>query len=374
MVQTTAILLDAYRELNSRKLFWITLVLSGVVVAAFAFVGINSEGLRIFVWDIPVPMLNTNIISEEVFYKTMFVTVGIEIWLTWVAAILALVSTAGIFPDLIGTGSIDVVLSKPLGRLRLFLTKYCASLLFVGLQVAVFCCGSFLVIGIKGGAWEPALFLAIPVVLIFFSYLYSICVLFGLLTKSTIASLMLTLLVWFLIFGVHATESGLLAGKLMIEQRNEALQRAVLQLEDQLTIASTDTDDSREEHIERLNNRLTERREEFESSLKTHGRLEVAHDIAIGAKTILPKTAETVALLERWLIDMADLPPLSESASSNEDVFGASGGFRPDQERLQRQAIEEIRGRSITWVMGTSLLFEAVILALGAWRFCRRDF
>ena len=31
MTQTMAIFLDAYRELNSRKLFWITLILSGVV-------------------------------------------------------------------------------------------------------------------------------------------------------------------------------------------------------------------------------------------------------------------------------------------------------------------------------------------------------
>jgi len=53
------------------------------------------------------------------------------------------------------------------------------------------------VLGIRGGVWEPGLFISIPIVVIFFSYLFAICVLLGLITKSTIASLLLTLLIWF---------------------------------------------------------------------------------------------------------------------------------------------------------------------------------
>ena len=32
------------------------------------------------------------------------------------------------------------------------------------------------------------------------------------------------------------------------------------------------------------------------------------------------------------------------------------------------------RSRSLGWVVGTSLGFEAAVLALSAWIFCRRDF
>ena len=92
MTQTLAIFLDAYRELNARKLFWITLILSGVVVLAFAMIGINEKGLRLIVWDVTFP-LNTTIMSREVFYKTLFVNLGIAFWLAWLATILALVST-----------------------------------------------------------------------------------------------------------------------------------------------------------------------------------------------------------------------------------------------------------------------------------------
>jgi hypothetical protein len=33
-----------------------------------------------------------------------------------------------------------------------------------------------------------------------------------------------------------------------------------------------------------------------------------------------------------------------------------------------------MRDRSLWWVVGTSLLFEAFILGIGAWIFSRRDF
>ena len=39
--QTSAMFLDAYRDLHSKKLFWITLVLSLVIVLGFAVVGLS---------------------------------------------------------------------------------------------------------------------------------------------------------------------------------------------------------------------------------------------------------------------------------------------------------------------------------------------
>ena len=105
MRQTLAIFLDAYRELNSKRLFWITLGLSGLVVLAFAIVGIDDRGLLLLSWHFPSP-INSSIIPADTFYKWLFLGLGIKFWLTWLATILALVSTAGIIPDLVSSGSI----------------------------------------------------------------------------------------------------------------------------------------------------------------------------------------------------------------------------------------------------------------------------
>jgi hypothetical protein len=41
---------------------------------------------------------------------------------------------------------------------------------------------------------------------------------------------------------------------------------------------------------------------------------------------------------------------------------------------VQREMLEELRSRSVWWVVGTSLAFEAIVLLIAAWIFCRRDY
>ncbi len=43
MIQTLALLNAAYRELNARKLFWVTMALSLLIVGVFAILGINER-------------------------------------------------------------------------------------------------------------------------------------------------------------------------------------------------------------------------------------------------------------------------------------------------------------------------------------------
>lgn len=393
MTQTLALFLDAYRELNARKLFWITLVLSGLVVAAFALVGINENGLRVIAWDLDLPGLNSKIIKPDTFYKLMFTNLGINFWLAWIATILALVSTAGIIPDFVSAGAIDLVLCKPIGRLRLFLTKYATGLLFVGLQVSVFSVASFMVIGIKGGAWEPGIFLAIPIVTVFYSYLFCICALLGLLTRSTIASLLLTMLVWFFLFAINLTEQGLLAGQLWNRQQVTALEKSITRNEgaiERLRQRGTEIDFSvASAPLQQL---IDRDRGELTGKLRAQQTLDLAHNIAMGAKTVMPKTAETIDLLERWMVDLAELPTTPEEVvevdmEASDSRLNAGGGNpasggnerrgrRRDAEsdQIAQQTQEELRSRSVWWVMGTSLVFEAFVLAIATWIFCRRDF
>ena len=88
----------------------------------------------------------------------------------------------------------------------------------------------------------------------------------------------------------------------------------------------------------------------------------------------MPKTTETIALLERWLIDLAELPAPANNDDSTIERLAESGAFTPDPEQLQLDAVEAIRGRSVGWVLGTSLAFEAGLLALAGGLFCRRDY
>ncbi len=388
MRQTWAILLDAYRALAAKKLFWIVLILSGLVVAAFGAVGINESGLTFFGWESDVGFTTAQL-SPAVFYKTMFVSLGIGFWIAWLATILALVSTAGLIPDFLSDGSIDLTLSKPVGRLRLFLTKYASGLLFVALQVLVFCVASFLVLGLRGGTWEWGVFIAVPMVTIFFSYLYAICALLGVLTRSTMASLLLTLLLWFVIWGVQTTEQTLLFFRTMDQERIAVLQEDIERREGDLAQMSEQESAGIVEGLknavsrpsrERAMERRQEELERAEDRLATISRF---HNGALAARTILPKTGETIGLIERWLIDLAELPDLSEEPEPILPPSDAPDGEEGEeleidnaalQQRTQQRVVEKIRERSVLWIVGTSLLFEAFVLAIASWLFVRRDF
>ena len=376
MNQTIAILIDAYRELNARKMFWISVILSGLFIGAFAIFGADETKLTFLSFEWPMPMART-------FYKAYLLKLAlVSIWLTWAAVILALISTASIFPDFIASGSIDLFLARPIGRLRLFLTKYLAALLFVILQATIFSICAYFVVGVRAGEWKPSLFLAIPLITIFYSYLYSVCVLLGMWTRSSIAALLLTILFWLLVFGLHFAEYGVLYMKLQIN--------ASAKIQDEL-VADADAElvDIRERKsaLNMFGTLESGVREKREAAVKKGLELRESavswtkwHNILFAAKTALPKTSETVALLDRKLFESNELAMLDE------EMRNQHRGRRPrigDNEvslrmRAERQAQLDVQretlNRSPLWIIGTSLAFEAVVLAIAAWIFCRRDY
>lgn len=345
--QTLALLLDAYRDLNARKLFWVTLILSGVFVGVFACFGADSTGFNILRWHFDMPRHDA-----EVMFKAIFRSGVVGFWLTWAATILALISTAGIFPDFITGGAIDLYLSKPLSRARLFIVKYFSGLLFVALQVLVVTVGGFLVMGLRGHQWVPSIFWAIPIVLCFFSYLFGICVFFGVSTRSTIAALLLAILCWTLFAAVDYTEPALLTYRTTFERQAAR------------TLPATAS---------------AEQRHDLESD-KYHASLfRLLHRVAFVTKTITPKTAATVDLLDRFMFSVADV-----DASLNEQREHARQRGLPERGFLgadtnvmfgsQQETVHEVWSRSPAWIIGTSLAFEFVIVLWAGWIFCRRDY
>ncbi len=362
ITQTLAMAVDAYRELHARKLFWITLAISLLVAIAFAAVGIDETGPRIFGFGIESALLNTQFISEADFYRMLFMGFGLQIWLTWVAAILALISTAGIFPELITGGSIDLWLSRPISRWRLFATKFALGLTFVVLQVSVFTTASFFVLGFRGGIWEPSLFLAIPLVTLFFSYLFAICTLFGVLTRSTIAAVLLTLLAWFGIYIVHSAETVLHQGRIFLELEHASIERESADLGDRGVELSPE---------------LVAEQEKVNGTLRW---VTLAHRAAFTLKSTLPKTEETIQLLGRALIDVGEMERASEeqartaaaeSAAASGSMFGSR---RTTPRDVGLEFARRIQGRPVWWVVGTSLLFVGATAGLAGLIFCRRDY
>ena len=442
MMQTWAMIVDAYRELNTRKLFWATLGLSLLVIAAIGSLGINEKGPTVLWYQLPIEFITTQVLDKADFYKVLFINVGFNIWLSWAAMVLALISTANIIPDFVSGGAIELTLSKPISRLRLFLTKYCTALLFVGLQVSVFAVGAVLVIAVRGGGWEPRLLLAVPVIVLVFSYLYCVSTLVGMLTRSGMAALLVTGVVWLSIFTIHLAETPILlrirtqyevaqsvrdTERLARVDALKAAEKAVAdageppvpvdpdeQAKAGPPVPDGDADDGAAsgpesagrpdpgqpkpeapawQGMDELNRRdptreraaavriarkelknLDERQADLD---KTAADVRFYHAIAYAVKTVMPKTSESLELLSRNILAPDALDRVrdeGDSRRSNGPRQLRVGGMRVSARAVEDEIQRATRARTLTWIIGTSLLFEAVVLGAATLLFVRRDF
>ena len=97
-------------------------------------------------------------------------------------------------------------------------------------------------------------------------------------------------------------------------------------------------------------------------------------------KTVLPKTTETIDLLDRTLRKNAGLniiPPDPDEGRRRRgprsgNIFGTNS--RISQRDIEQRQQDLVDSRSISWVIGSSLIFEVLLLAFCCWRFSRRDF
>lgn len=109
----------------------------------------------------------------------------------------SLISTASFIPSMLEKGTIDLLISKPISRPMILLSKFIGAVLFVFLSM-VFLLGSiWIILSAKSGFWDPTFLISILWITLAFAVMYSIIVLAGLTTQSTIVAILIS---FFLIF------------------------------------------------------------------------------------------------------------------------------------------------------------------------------
>lgn len=199
-MQFWTLVVDSFRESIDRKIFWVMVVLSLIAAATMACIGMENDRVTFLfgLWDIetnhysPLSGLGRTHIASLVVYMLTYTLLG------WIGVILMIIATAGMFPTMMQRGAIDVVLSKPIGRYRLFIYKYLASMVFVLIQASLFVGLTFLVMGFRWGVWLPGYLLSIPLLVLLFSYVYCVSVLVAVKTRSAVAATLLSIVAWVL--------------------------------------------------------------------------------------------------------------------------------------------------------------------------------
>jgi ABC-type transport system involved in multi-copper enzyme maturation permease subunit len=114
-------------------------------------------------------------------------------WLLgFILIFLGILVTASMIPDMLQPGSLHLLLSKPVSRSMLLISKFIGGCAFVFLCVVQLVVGLYLVAGLRLDIWNARLLWCIPVSVFLFSVFYSVSVLAGMRWRSPILAIGVT--------------------------------------------------------------------------------------------------------------------------------------------------------------------------------------
>jgi len=122
---------------------------------------------------------------------------GFSGFLYLVGTFLALFATAHLVPRLQEKGTIDLYLSRPIGRIRLLLSRFTGGLLLAAANVAYLIGSMWLIVVWKTHVFHPRFLLSGAVILFTIATLMAFAFLVGVVTSSTGVALMTTYAVFF---------------------------------------------------------------------------------------------------------------------------------------------------------------------------------
>lgn len=159
------------------------------------------------VWDLGEPLT----LSDQQIHQAMAyaLSIFISIVVGFVGVIAAILVTASIIPNMFDAGSVALLLSKPISRSLLFLSKFAGGCWFVLIVGAYLIGGLWLVLGWRLDYWQHRLLLCIPILLFLFLVYYSVSALAGLIWRNTIVAVMVTILFWLVCTMVGSAKVGI---------------------------------------------------------------------------------------------------------------------------------------------------------------------
>jgi ABC-type transport system involved in multi-copper enzyme maturation permease subunit len=201
-----ALVLDALYQVLDNSVFRILVMLTAVPVLGTVLIQFQEQDLAVLfgVWSwsyedivggFGVPMeggMDLRVLFIEGYHRIVVMFLGGTIGVLFCVA-----ATSFFVPRMIEKGAADILFHKPISRLLLFLSRYLSGLIFVGILATVMVSGVYLGLFVVSQHHDPGILWAAPTMVYMFGLVYSVAMLIGVLTRSTVASILLTVLFFF---------------------------------------------------------------------------------------------------------------------------------------------------------------------------------
>ena len=189
---------EVFREASARWTLLAYFALSSLFILTFAL-AVNLDivdgalaGARLFGKTVDLGGEKVDMDRLVLGFET-----GFSGFLYMLGTFLALFATAHLVPRLQEKGTIDLYLSRPVGRTKLLLSRYCGGLLLAAANLLYLFGAIWLIVVWKTGIAHPRFFLGGVVILFGIAAMLALAFLIGVVTSSTAVSLMVTYAIFF---------------------------------------------------------------------------------------------------------------------------------------------------------------------------------
>lgn len=122
-----------------------------------------------------------------------------------ISMLLFLAACAGYYPNMLEAGAIDIVLARPVDRLRIFLGKYIGGLALYAAAIVALYVFIYVGVGLRTGVWVWRLFLTIPLQVFCAGVLYAILAALGVIKRSATLCMVVGLIFYLVVDSVVGT-------------------------------------------------------------------------------------------------------------------------------------------------------------------------
>lgn len=162
--------------------------------------GLGILGLIVAFLELPIPIDQMGMVPETLYRQvTLEIQVASLGILTSIAILFSIFVSGGILPSALEKGTAELLLSKPVKRRDFYLGRITGAFGVVAFNLLILVAGVFLITSLKFGIWNFGFLMVYPMVLLAFLGLYAIIAIMGVVTRSSIAGMLLAYLIFVLI-------------------------------------------------------------------------------------------------------------------------------------------------------------------------------
>jgi hypothetical protein len=154
--------------------------------------------------------LNVSRRQIKQFIEPLLLGLIIKLGLGVVAVFVSLIVTSPIVPETFKSGSLHLLLSKPISRVWLYLFKFFGGCVFVLFNITFLLVGLYFIAGIRFDIWNEGLIGCIPLLLFVFIVFYSVSALAGVIWGNAIVCVVSCIVFWMFCFALGAVHDGML--------------------------------------------------------------------------------------------------------------------------------------------------------------------